>query len=104
MREMKIRKSLCSELFLFALEQTAKNGTLVCFVLSNRDLITSIYNLSIGTYNNQYMVIDLKLFTPGQQLQAGLLTVVEQIPGLVVYADQTAVLERGYWPRYAWKP
>ena len=29
----------------------------------------------------------------------GLLTVVEQIPGLVEYADLTDTLERGYWPR-----
>ena len=57
------------------------------------------YNNS-GTYNNQYMVIDLKLFTPGQLLQPGLLTVVEQIPGLVVYTDQTNTLELGYWPSY----
>ena len=47
------------------------------------------------------MVIDLKLFTPGQLLVPGLLTVVEQIPGLVVYADQTNILELGYWPRQA---
>lgn len=33
-----------------------------------------------------------------QELQAGLLTVVEQVPGLTVAADKTATLERGYWP------
>eukprot|EP00879_Flechtneria_rotunda_P009863 GHRR01010315.1.p1 GENE.GHRR01010315.1~~GHRR01010315.1.p1 ORF type:complete len:548 (+),score=138.18 GHRR01010315.1:757-2400(+) len=53
-----------------------------------------------GTYNNQYMVVDLNRFTPGQELQEGLLTVVEQIPGLVVSADKTQTLERGYWPSY----
>lgn len=35
-----------------------------------------------------------------QELQAGLLTVVEQVPGLTVAADKTATLERGYWPSY----
>ena len=52
-----------------------------------------------GTYNNQYMIIDLKLFTPGKQLKNGLLTIIEQIPSLVVYADATDTLTRGYWPR-----
>eukprot|EP00048_Salpingoeca_helianthica_P016501 m.232648 g.232648 ORF g.232648 m.232648 type:complete len:533 (-) comp18811_c0_seq1:170-1768(-) len=53
-----------------------------------------------GTYNNQYMVIDLKRFTPGQPLQRGTLWVSEQIPGTYEASDQTAVLERGYWPSY----
>ena len=46
------------------------------------------------------MVIDLKVFQAGQQLQPGLLTIVEQIPGLVLFDDLTETLERGYWPRY----
>eukprot|EP00164_Ancoracysta_twista_P001659 GFYU01002178.1.p1 GENE.GFYU01002178.1~~GFYU01002178.1.p1 ORF type:complete len:544 (+),score=219.20 GFYU01002178.1:76-1707(+) len=53
-----------------------------------------------GTYNNQYMVVDHKLFTPGKALPPGLLYVVEQIPGEVEYADQTETLSRGYWPSY----
>lgn len=32
-----------------------------------------------GTYNNQYMIVDLKLFGPGQELQPNLLWVVEQV-------------------------
>ncbi|CAL5220185.1 g2156 [Coccomyxa viridis] len=53
-----------------------------------------------GTYCNQYMVVDLKLFSPGEELQPDLLWVIEQIPGLTVAADQTDVLARGYWPSY----
>lgn len=53
-----------------------------------------------GTYNNQYIVVDLKRFTPGAELQEGLLTVVEQMPGLVMHGDKTQALERGYWPSY----
>ncbi|KAF6266793.1 phospholipase B-like protein [Scenedesmus sp. NREL 46B-D3] len=53
-----------------------------------------------GTYNNQYIIVDLKLFSPGAELQRGLLTIVEQMPGLVVAADKTQVLQRGYWPSY----
>jgi hypothetical protein len=42
-----------------------------------------------GTYNNQYMVLDLGRFRPGEALQPGLLTVVEQVPGLVMWDDAT---------------
>ncbi|KAM9281001.1 putative phospholipase B-like 2 isoform 2-T2 [Morus bassanus] len=55
-----------------------------------------------GTYNNQWMVVDYKAFTPGKAspLQ-GVLTVLEQIPGLVVAADQTELLyQQGYWASY----
>ncbi|WIA33202.1 hypothetical protein OEZ86_006348 [Tetradesmus obliquus] len=53
-----------------------------------------------GTYNNQYMVLDLKRFVPRKQLQEGLLWVAEQLPGVVEAADMTQVLARGYWPSY----
>ena len=53
-----------------------------------------------GTYNNQYMVIDLSKFTPNKGLEEGLLQVVEQIPGLVVGEDMTRTLQFGYWPSF----
>lgn len=53
-----------------------------------------------GTYNNQYMIVDTKEFTPGQPLGPNVLWVVEQIPGLVESADVSDHLERGYWPSY----
>lgn len=49
-----------------------------------------------GTYNNQYMVVKMDLFTPGQALPNDLLWVCEQIPGLVVAADTTQQLGT-YW-------
>ncbi|XP_059142725.1 phospholipase B-like [Physella acuta] len=53
-----------------------------------------------GTYNNQYMVIDLKLFTPKKPILDNTLWVVEQIPGLVVAEDATPILRAGYFPSY----
>ncbi|KAG7460046.1 hypothetical protein MATL_G00217170 [Megalops atlanticus] len=53
-----------------------------------------------GTYNNQYMVVDLSKVSLSSRIEAGALTVVEQIPGLVEYSDQTQALRRGYWPSY----
>ncbi|XP_068606358.1 phospholipase B-like 1 [Brachionichthys hirsutus] len=53
-----------------------------------------------GTYNNQYMVLDRSKVKLGHSLDDGALTVVEQIPGLVEYSDQTPALRRGYWPSY----
>eukprot|EP00879_Flechtneria_rotunda_P007490 GHRR01007858.1.p1 GENE.GHRR01007858.1~~GHRR01007858.1.p1 ORF type:complete len:452 (+),score=148.73 GHRR01007858.1:378-1733(+) len=53
-----------------------------------------------GTYNNQYMVVDLNRFLPRKQLLDGLIWVVEQLPGVVEAADLTQGLARGYWPSY----
>eukprot|EP01092_Planopodium_desertum_P005955 TRINITY_DN2465_c0_g2_i3.p1 TRINITY_DN2465_c0_g2~~TRINITY_DN2465_c0_g2_i3.p1 ORF type:complete len:281 (-),score=14.90 TRINITY_DN2465_c0_g2_i3:131-895(-) len=61
------------------------------------DLITP-YNS--GTYNNQYMVIDYTKFQKDVALLPGALWVAEQIPGLVMKADLTEILQFGYWPSY----
>uniref|UniRef100_A0A3Q1JAU7 Phospholipase B-like n=1 Tax=Anabas testudineus TaxID=64144 RepID=A0A3Q1JAU7_ANATE len=53
-----------------------------------------------GTYNNQYMVVDRTKVKLKSSIDDGALTVVEQIPGLVEYSDQTQALRRGYWPSY----
>ncbi|XP_056460799.1 phospholipase B-like 1 [Gadus chalcogrammus] len=53
-----------------------------------------------GTYNNQYMVVDRQRVKLGHWVEDGALTVVEQIPGLVEYSDQSQALRRGYWPSY----
>ncbi|KAK6311775.1 hypothetical protein J4Q44_G00174390 [Coregonus suidteri] len=51
-----------------------------------------------GTYNNQYMIVDMRKVTLGHSIEDGALIVVEQIPGLVEFSDQTQALRRGYWP------
>jgi len=53
-----------------------------------------------GTYNNQYMVINYRSFTPNEPLPDNMLWVVEQIPGLVAGEDMTDVLRRGYFASY----
>lgn len=55
-----------------------------------------------GTYNNQFMVVDYKrMGEGGKHLQDGFLTVLEQLPTLIVARDQTAVLRRQtYWSSY----
>lgn len=53
-----------------------------------------------GTYNNQYIIVDLKKFEPGEEPKPGLLWVAEQIPGAVVAKDMTDVLRFGYWPSF----
>ncbi|XP_051011463.1 phospholipase B-like 1 [Acomys russatus] len=60
--------------------------------------IFSKYNS--GTYNNQYMVLDLKKVNIGKSLDEGTLFVVEQVPTYVEYSEQTNVLRKGYWPSY----
>ncbi|KAL1437652.1 hypothetical protein MTO96_048733 [Rhipicephalus appendiculatus] len=54
-----------------------------------------------GTYNNQWMVLDYKLFMPGKSVQPGTLWLVEQLPGIMDTADISPVLNKqGYWASY----
>uniref|UniRef100_A0A7I5E8X6 Phospholipase B-like n=1 Tax=Haemonchus contortus TaxID=6289 RepID=A0A7I5E8X6_HAECO len=56
-----------------------------------------------GTYNNQWNILDYKLFKRGRfdQPSSGLLHVLEQIPNHTAHADLTHVLLRNtYWPSY----
>jgi hypothetical protein len=53
-----------------------------------------------GTYNNQWIVVDYKKFTPKKPLEDGALWVLEQIPGMTESADVTRYLALGYWPSY----
>jgi len=57
---------------------------------------------NMGTYNNQWMVVDYKRFAPGSALlNDGLLYIVEQIPGIIKAADVTNILQsQTYWPSY----
>eukprot|EP01135_Chromosphaera_perkinsii_P010365 Nk52_evm37s2118 gene=Nk52_evmTU37s2118 len=50
-----------------------------------------------GAYPNQYMIVDLKLFTPGDIIKDNTLWVVELVPGFVESADASQILEYGYW-------
>jgi len=57
--------------------------------------------MNSGTYNNQWVIVDLKLFEAMKPLKKGLLTVLEQIPTLIISSDLTHVLKsQTYWPSY----
>jgi len=47
------------------------------------------------------MVVDLKKVTLNRELANGTLWVIEQIPGLVVGADQTTILRAGLFCVYS---
>ncbi|KAM4708771.1 putative phospholipase B-like 2 [Discoglossus pictus] len=55
-----------------------------------------------GTYNNQWMIVDYNKFIAGKtDVPRGLLTILEQIPGLVLAEDKSEELyHKGYWASY----
>ena len=66
-----------------------------------KEITKKIKNYKIQSYNNEWMIIDYKLFYPGEPLRKGLLTVLEQIPGQVYWEDKTDTLvTQTYWPSY----
>jgi len=81
---------------------------------TGKDWATWFSKWNSGTYNNQWMVIDYKLFKPNKTddveqftkknsstLPAGLFWVLEQLPGYIQSKDLTPVLEtKQFWPSY----
>eukprot|EP00758_Cryptobia_borreli_P011482 Tbor_TRINITY_DN5664_c0_g2::TRINITY_DN5664_c0_g2_i1::g.8829::m.8829 len=54
-----------------------------------------------GTYNNQWMVFDMKQYTPNEKCPKGSFYIVETVPGTVKSGDMTDVLnDQGYWGSY----
>ena len=54
-----------------------------------------------GTYNNQFMVLDLKLIdTEKKEILDEALYIIEQLPGFCGVEDVTNYLRKGYWPSY----
>ncbi|XP_037673126.1 putative phospholipase B-like 2 [Choloepus didactylus] len=77
-------------------------------VVANRlaldgDTWTDIFKrFNSGTYNNQWMIVDYKAFVPGDPSPGSkVLTILEQLPGVVVVADKTSELyQKSYWASY----
>lgn len=53
-----------------------------------------------GTYNNQWMAVDFKLFRPGSSIQPNTLWVYESAPGITASADMSRELEISHWPSF----
>jgi len=56
-----------------------------------------------GTYNNQWMIVDFKQFQRGKSPMRndGLLFILEQIPGLIVWKDMTEhLVKTTFWPSF----
>jgi len=67
---------------------------------TGKEWVTCVDRYQSGTYANQWMVLDYKLFRPGQPIVANTLWVVEQIPNLSRSSDVSATLNNGAWPSY----
>uniref|UniRef100_A0A1I8BKQ9 Phospholipase B-like n=1 Tax=Meloidogyne hapla TaxID=6305 RepID=A0A1I8BKQ9_MELHA len=92
-------------------EKVKQNKHLHCWLRSylanrlsftGRDWVQIFGRYNSGTYNNQWTVLDYKLFKPKQELpKTDLIWILEQIPGLVVSRDVTWFIKNyGYWPSY----
>uniref|UniRef100_A0A0K8RLY8 Phospholipase B-like n=1 Tax=Ixodes ricinus TaxID=34613 RepID=A0A0K8RLY8_IXORI len=61
----------------------------------------SLGGLNSGTYNNQWMVLDYKLFTPRKAIGKNVLWILEQMPNLIKSEDLSEYLQKqSYWASY----
>uniref|UniRef100_A0AAV2MRD7 RRM domain-containing protein n=1 Tax=Knipowitschia caucasica TaxID=637954 RepID=A0AAV2MRD7_KNICA len=70
--------------------------------LTGKDWADIFSQYNSGTYNNQWMIVDYKHFTPGKMdIEEELFLVLEQIPGMVLYEDKTKeLMKKGFWASY----
>jgi hypothetical protein len=69
---------------------------------SGADWAECFSRYSSGTNTNTWMILDLSLFQPGIGIADGFFTVLEEIPGLIQSADQTALLTtQSYFASYS---
>ncbi|XP_029839868.2 putative phospholipase B-like 2 [Ixodes scapularis] len=77
-------------------------GMVATRLATNGSLWVSIFGrLNSGTYNNQWMVLDYKLFTPGKAIAKNTLWILEQMPNLTKSEDLSNYLQKQrYWASY----
>jgi len=65
------------------------------------DWVRNMVDSATGTYSSQWMVMDYKKFTAGQELPDGSFYVLEQVPGTSHYEDMSGHLrEKHFWASY----
>lgn len=67
---------------------------------SGQEWVETFAKYNSGTYNNQWIIVDMKKLNPGVSVEPGTLWILEQIPGYTESADVTQILSYGYWPSY----
>ncbi|CAF3816372.1 unnamed protein product [Rotaria magnacalcarata] len=68
---------------------------------SGQDWVNNFFLFNDGTYNNEWMIVDFKQFTPGQSPRKGFLTVAEQLVTNFLSQDMTDTLvNKTYWASY----
>ncbi|KAH6922906.1 hypothetical protein HPB50_020104 [Hyalomma asiaticum] len=68
---------------------------------SGKEWVDIFARKNSGTYNNQWMVVDYKLFKPGSAIANDTLWILEQMPGITRQKDVSDILRKQrYWPSY----
>jgi hypothetical protein len=63
--------------------------------------VATFERFNSGTYNNQWVIVDLNRFVPFVGALSGTVIIAEQMPGKVVSGDVTVhLMTQGYWPSY----
>lgn len=91
-REFPANPKVPNFMHVMATNRMAKTGTHWTSLFSERNS---------GTNNAQWLIVDYNKFIPGEPVQANVLRLLEQIPGLIRQADLSSELaSQGYWASY----